>query len=118
MNKKIDTKIINAENNDAEIINVAIKLADYERSARTKTTFHQRDQVGKTNSTTNHNHNNSSTFEGKHVQFKIKPSISMYKKYDNKPIITYNSGADVYYLSEQDRAKLGLPVLIISYKKL
>ena len=117
MNKQIDTNIIKAEYNDAAIINAAIKLADGERSARNKTTLHQRDQVGKANSTTTHKHNKSSTREGKHVQFKIKPSIATYKQHSNTPMIIYTSGADSHYLSKQDRAKLVLLILKISDKK-
>ena len=79
MNKQIDKNIIKAEDNDAAIINAAIKLAYDERNARNKTTILQRYQVDKANSTTIHNHNNSSTRDRKHMQFKIKPSISTYK---------------------------------------
>ena len=32
-------------------------------------------------------------------------------------MVTYNSGADGYYLSKKDRKKLGLPILRISDKK-
>ena len=47
MSKKIDKNIIKAKDNDAAIINAAIKLADDERSVMDKTTSHQRTQVGK-----------------------------------------------------------------------
>ena len=32
-------------------------------------------------------------------------------------MVTYDSGADVHYLRKKDRTKLGLPILIISDKK-
>ena len=32
-------------------------------------------------------------------------------------MLTYDLGADMHYLSEKDRTKLGLPILIISDKK-
>ena len=67
-------------------------------------------------STATHKHNNSSTHD-KHVQFKIKHSITTYQQQDNKPMVTYDSGADGHYLSEKDRTKLGLPILRILDKK-
>ena len=72
-----------------------------------KTIIHQRAQVGKSYSTETHKRNNSSTREGKHVQFKIKPSIATYQQHNNTPMVTYDSGADGHYLSEKDRTKLG-----------
>ena len=80
MNKQIHKNIINAEDDDAAIINAIIKIADDERSARNKTKTHQRYQVGKSNSITNHKHNSSSTRDGTHVQLNIKPSIATLKK--------------------------------------
>ena len=49
---------------------------------------------------------------------KSKPSIATYQQHDNTPMVTYNSGADEYYLSKKDRRKLGLPILRILDKKL
>ena len=89
-NKKIYKDIIKAEDNDATLINTTIELADDDRSARSKTKIHQRSQLGKANSTATHKHNNGSTRDGNHVQFKIKPSIAMYQQHDNKPMVTYN----------------------------
>ena len=117
MNRQIYKNIINDEDNDAEIINAAIKLVDDERSARNKTTIHKRHQVGKENNTTNNKHNKIPTGDGNHVKLKSKTAIVTYKQHNNKPIITYYSGAYGHYLSKQDRAKLGLPALIISDKK-
>ena len=110
-------KKIKAEDNEETIMKTAIELADDERSARNNTTIHQRAQIGKSYSTEIHNHNNSSTRDSKHVQFKIKPSIATYQQHNNKPMVTYDSGADGHYLSENDRTKLGLPILRISDKK-
>ena len=93
MNKKINKSISNAEDNESAIVNAAIKLSDDERSARNKTTSHQRYQIGKANSKTSHKHNRRSTRDGKHMQFNIKPSIAIYTQHDNKPMITYDSGA-------------------------
>ena len=42
MNKQINKNIIRAEENDAEIINAAIELANDECRTRNKTTIHQR----------------------------------------------------------------------------
>ena len=118
MNKQIDKNIIKAEDNDAAIINAAIKIPDDEHNTMNKTSIHQRAQVGKSYSTSTHKNNNSSTRDGKHVQFKIEPSIATYQQHDNKPMVTYDSGADGHYLREKDRTKLGLPILRISDKKL
>ena len=41
----------------------------------------------------------------------------MYQQHDNTPMLTQNSGADVHYLSEKDRTKLGLLLLRILDKK-
>ena len=117
MNKQIDKTIIKAKDNDTAIINAVIKLADDERSAMKKSTIHQRAQVGEAYNTATHKRNNRFTCEGKHIQFKRKPSIATYKQHDNTPMVTYNSGADGHYLSKKDRTKLGLPILRISDKK-
>ena len=90
MNKQIEKNIIKAKDNDTAIINAAIKLADDERSAMKKSTIHQIAQVGEAYNTATHKHNNSSTCDGKHVQFKIKPSIAMYQQHDNKPMVSYD----------------------------
>ena len=86
MNKQIDKNIIKAEDNDETIINAAIELADDECRTRTNKTIHQRAQVVKAYSTATYKRNNSSTREGQHVQFKIKPSIAMYQQHDNTPL--------------------------------
>ena len=83
-----------------------------------KTTIYQRAQVGKEFGTATHKRNNSITRDGKHVQFKSKPSIATYQQHDNTPMVTYDSGADGHYLSKKDRKKLGLPILRIPDKKL
>ena len=74
--------------NDAEIINAAIQLADDERSVMKKKAIQQKDQVGKSYSTATHKRNNSFTREGKHVQFNSKPSIATYQQQDNTAIVT------------------------------
>ena len=61
--------------------------------------------------------NNIITYESKHVKLRSKPSIATYQQHNNTPMLTYDSGADRHYLSEQDRTKLGLPILRISDKK-
>ena len=76
-----------------------------------KPKIRHRDQVGKAFSTTTHQHNNSITNDGKHVQFKNKPSIAMYQQNEETTLVTYNSGADGHYLSEKDRTKLGILIL-------
>ena len=117
MNKLIDKNILKAKDNDASIISTAIGLVDDERSIMNKTTIHHRLQVGKSYSTATHERTNIFTREGKHVQFKIKPSIATYQQHDNTPMVPNDSGADGHYLNEKYRTKLGLPVLIISDKK-
>ena len=94
MNNKIDKNIIKAKDNDAAIINAPIELANYERSVMNKTTIQQIFQEGKAYSTANHKRKSSFKREGKHIQFKIKPSISTYQQHENTPMVTYNSGAD------------------------
>ena len=61
--------------------------------------------------------NNIITYESKHVKLRSKPSIDTYQQHNNTPMLTYDSGADGHYLSKQDRTKLGLPILIVSDKK-
>ena len=90
MNNKIDKNIIKAKDNDAAIINASIELSNYERSVMNKTTIHQRVQEGKSYSTANHKRKNSFKLEGKHIQFKSKPSISTYQQPDNTPMVTYD----------------------------
>ena len=109
--------IIRTRDNDAAIINTAIELSDDERKVMNKPTICQRSQLGKAFSTETHKRNNSITRDGKHVQFKIKPSIATYQQHDNTPMLTYDSGADEHYLIKKDRTKLSLPILRISYKK-
>ena len=70
-----------------------------------KTIIHQRAQVEKAHSTATHKHNNSFTREGKHVQFKIKPSIATNQQHNITLMVMYDSGADRNYLSEKDRTK-------------
>ena len=101
MNNQIDKNIIKAKDNDAAIINATLELADDERSAMNKTTIHKRAQVGKAYSTATHKRKNGFTREGKHVQFKIKPSIATYQQHDNTPMVTYDSGADGHYLRKK-----------------
>ena len=97
--------------------NTAIKLAYDKRNVMNKPTICQRSQVGKTFSTATHQTKNSITGDSNHVHFKSKPSIATYQQHDNTPMLTYNPGADGHYLSEKDRTKLGLLILIISDKK-
>ena len=117
MNKQIEKNIIKSEDNNTAIINTTIELSDDERSTMNKTTIHQRAQVGKAYNTATHKHNTSSTRDGKHVQLNIKPSTATYQQHNNKPMVTYNSGADGHKLSKKYRTKLGLPILRISDKK-
>ena len=76
MNTQINKYITKTRDNDAEIINTAIKLADDESNVMNKPTIYQRAQVGKALSTPNHQRNNSITCDGNHVQFKRNPYIA------------------------------------------
>ena len=79
MNNRINKYIIKDRDNDAAIINTAIKLAYSERSVMNKPTIHQISQVEKAFSKATSQRNNSIIGDGKHVQFKIKPSIATYQ---------------------------------------
>ena len=82
-----------------------------------KLTIRHRYHVGKAFSTATHQSNNSITRDGKHVQFKTKPSIATYQQHGETTMLMYDSVADGHYLSKKDRKKLGLPILRISDKK-
>ena len=63
----------------------------------------QRNNMGNAFSTSTHHHTNSITRDGKHVHFINSPTITTYYKHDKATMLTYDSGADVHYLSEKDR---------------
>ena len=117
MNNQINKCIIKTRDNDAAIINTVIEQAYDKCNLMNKIRILQRSQVGKEFIISTHKCNNSVICDGKHVQFKSKPSIATYQQPVNTPMITYDSGADRHYLSEKDRTKLGLPILRISDKK-
>ena len=118
MNNQINKYITKARDNDAEIINTAIKLSDDERNVMNKQTICHIAQVDNAFSTATSHRNNNITRDGNHVHFKSKPSIATYQQHNNTPMLTYDSVADGHYLSEKDRTKLDLPILRISYNKL
>ena len=95
--------MIKNRDNDAAIINTAIKIEDDERNVMNITTIHQRAHVGKAFITATHQHNNSITRYSKHLQFRSKPTIVTYQKHNETTMLTYNSGADGHYLSEKDK---------------
>ena len=86
MNNQIEKIIIKTRDNDAAIINTAIKIVDNERSVMGKK-IHQRDQVRRVYITSTHKRSNSFTHDGKNVQFKSKPSIDTYQKHDTTPML-------------------------------
>ena len=57
---------------------------------------------------------NSITRDSKHVQFRSIPTIATYYNDNEATMLTYDSGAYRHYLSEEDRKKLGLPILRVS----
>ena len=75
-NNHIKNYIIKNRDDDAAIINTAIKLVDDEHNVMNKTTIRQRAHVGKAFSTSTHQRNNSITRDGNHVQFKRNPYIA------------------------------------------
>ena len=71
---------------------------------KNKTTICQRSKnMGNAFSTANHRRINSITCDGKHVHFRNSPTISTYHQYNEAKMLTYDSGADGHYLSEEDR---------------
>jgi hypothetical protein len=52
----------------------------------------------------------------KHVRFSLQHKAHTIKN-NNVVMVTYDSGADGLYISEQDRAKAGLPILCPSSKQ-
>ena len=103
MYNQIYKYITKTRDNDSAIINTAIKIADDDHKVMKKPTILQRAQVGKAFITAIHQRNNSITRDGKHVQFKSKPSISTYQQHNNTLMLTYDSGADEHYLNEKYR---------------
>ena len=83
-NNQINKYMLNNRDNDAAIINTAIKLADDERNVMNKLTIRHRYHVGKAFSTATHQSNNSITRDGKHVEFRIKPTIATYQQHGEK----------------------------------
>ena len=58
------------------------------------------------------------TSRDKHrVQFAMANSETKFDSADNAAMITYDSGADGHYISEEDRKRAGLPNLRTSQKK-
>ena len=127
-------------NNDDEIIDTAITLAEDERTViaknditnvrevtidtahtvtdKTKTTIlHRVINVGHAIRTETRRLLHNITRDSKHVPFKRKHTIAtFYENYD-ATILTYDSGADGHCLNKKDRKKVGLPILRVSAKK-
>ena len=57
------------------------------------------------------------THQANHVHFKDNAKIKYYEPYDDMPLITYDSGADGHYITEQDRIDAQLPILRKSSKR-
>ena len=91
---------------------------DYTATDKTKTTNLQRGiDVGNAISTETQRLINSITCDGKHVQFKRRPTITTFYNNDDAKMLTYDSGADGHYLSKKHRNKLGPPILRVSAKR-
>ena len=59
----------------------------------------------------------SLTRDKRKVSFARKIETVTFNSRDDTVMVTYDSGADVNYVGEADRTKLGLPILIISTKR-
>ena len=139
-NDKLKKYLCTNRNNDGEIINAAITLAEDERTVmaknyitnvhrvtidaahtatdRTKTAILQRGRnMGHAISTETQCLLHSIPRDSKHVQFRRKPTIATFYEEDDATMLIYDSGADVRYLSENDREKLRIPILRVSAKK-
>ena len=139
-NDKLNKYMYANTNNDKKTIDAAITLAEAERTVmakndrtnvrqvtidaahtatyKTKTTIRQRRiNVGVSISTYMQRLINSITCDGKHVQFRRKPTIATFYNDDDATMLTYYSGADGHYLSKKYRKNLGLPILRVSAKK-
>lgn len=53
----------------------------------------------------------------RHVHFDHAHDVKYYDPLDETPLITYDSGADGHYITEQDRSDAGLPILCKSSKR-
>ena len=53
----------------------------------------------------------------KRVRFKRETETATFRSEDEPIIVTYDSGADGNYISEEDRAKAGLPILRASTRR-
>ena len=128
------------KNNDDEIIDAAITLAEDEpivmakneitnvrqvtinaarmATDRTKTTILRRGiNVGHAISIETRRLLHRITHDSKHVQLRRKPKIATFYDKDDATILTYDSRVDGHFLSEKDRKKLGLPILCVSAMK-
>ena len=127
-------------NDDDEIIDAAITLAEDERTImskkdsanvhrvtinaahtatdKTKTKIlHRVRNMGNAISTETRRILHIITCDSKHVQFRRKPTFATFYDNEKSTMLTYDSGADGKYLSKKDRNKLGLPILHVSDKK-
>ena len=120
-NNQINKYIIKNKDNDAVIINAAIKLADDDCTVmdkqnmnsgrqvtinenqidthKTKPTIYQISNVGNALSTATNRCTNSIARDGKHVLIRNKPTIAKYHKHNETTMLTYDSGADRHYIS-------------------
>ena len=99
-----------AKNNISNVQQVTIDAA-HTATHKNKTTIRQRgNNMGNTFNTATLCLINNMTRDGKHVQFIRSSTIATYYHNDEATMLTYNSGADRQYLSEEGRKKLGLPI--------
>ena len=128
------------KNNDEELIDAAITLAEDEHTVMAKSDItnlrrvttdaahtathknkisnHQREKyVGHAIKTETRRLINSIKRDGKHVKFRRNPTIATFYNDNGATMLTYNSGEDGHYLSKKDIKKLGLPILRVSAKK-
>ena len=57
------------------------------------------------------------TKNNQQVKFRHKPTVARFHNEEEPIMITYDSGADNHYMSEADRIKLKLPILLSSHKR-
>ena len=128
------------KNNDEELIDAAITLAEDEITViyknditnvrqvnidashtathKDKITIRQRGMnMGNAFSTETQSIIKSIKRDGKLVQFRRNPTIATYYHDDNTTMLMYNSGSDGHYLRKKDRKKLGIPILRVSANK-
>jgi hypothetical protein len=116
IDKAEDERTIMAKNDSKNVRRVTIDAA-HAATTRTTTSLLQKGRnAGQTISTVMRRFVRSFNRNKQQVRFQKEASVASFNDADEPTMMTYDSGADKHYLSEADRARVGLPILRISSK--